>query len=204
MIIHDVLQRSAEWYKLRAGIPTASNFDKILTPKTLKPAKSNYHFSLAVEQIVGGEVDRWLGNIHTDHGVEAEQEAVEAYEAITGRKLEHIGFVTDDKGRAGCSPDAVVVGEKRGVEFKAYQGAKTVETFCNYIETGIPALERLQIQGSLLITEFEAWDFVLFHPELEPKIITLEPCLDIHKKLNVEIDNVIKRRDEAVKIWQEN
>ena len=32
MIIHEVEQGSGDWLKLRLGIPTASEFDKIITP----------------------------------------------------------------------------------------------------------------------------------------------------------------------------
>ena len=36
MIIHRCPQRSEEWFRLRLGIPTASNFGRILTAKTMK------------------------------------------------------------------------------------------------------------------------------------------------------------------------
>jgi hypothetical protein len=34
MKIHNCTQGTEEWRKLRAGIPTASEFHKIITPKT--------------------------------------------------------------------------------------------------------------------------------------------------------------------------
>jgi hypothetical protein len=37
MITHDVTQGSPEWLEARLGIPTASEFDKIITP-TGKPS----------------------------------------------------------------------------------------------------------------------------------------------------------------------
>ena len=38
MIIHDVEQGTQEWLRVRFGVITASNADKILTPKTKKPS----------------------------------------------------------------------------------------------------------------------------------------------------------------------
>ena len=40
MIIHNVVQNTIAWHVLRTGKPTASCFDQLLTPKTLKPAKT--------------------------------------------------------------------------------------------------------------------------------------------------------------------
>jgi hypothetical protein len=52
----DVEQGSVEWQMARLGIPTASNFDKIITPKTMKPSASaeKYAWALIAEQILEG------------------------------------------------------------------------------------------------------------------------------------------------------
>jgi hypothetical protein len=36
VIVHNVSQLSDEWHRLRMGIPTASEFGRIITPKTMK------------------------------------------------------------------------------------------------------------------------------------------------------------------------
>ena len=40
MIFHPVAQRTPEWHALRLGLPTSSEFAKILTPKTVKISAS--------------------------------------------------------------------------------------------------------------------------------------------------------------------
>ena len=40
MKIHTFEQGSPEWFMGRLGIPTASRFNELLTPKTRKPAAS--------------------------------------------------------------------------------------------------------------------------------------------------------------------
>ena len=54
MKVHDVSQRSPQWYDLRRGTPTASAFDKLIT-STGKPSKqaSDYAIFLAAETIYG-------------------------------------------------------------------------------------------------------------------------------------------------------
>ena len=50
MIRLDVQQGTDAWARARIGIPTASCFDKIITPKTMKPsasAKDYLHLKLA-------------------------------------------------------------------------------------------------------------------------------------------------------------
>ena len=39
-MLFDFAQYSPEWWNVRRGIPTASEFDRILTPATGKPSKS--------------------------------------------------------------------------------------------------------------------------------------------------------------------
>ena len=59
MIRLDVEQGYAEWVAARLGIPTASCFDKIITPKTMKPSASadKYAWELIAERVLGRPVD---------------------------------------------------------------------------------------------------------------------------------------------------
>ncbi len=75
---HDVEQGSEEWYALRAGKPTASEFSKLITSKG-EPSKSaaTYAITLAIEAYAGGPVDAWEGNAHTERGKNLEAEAID-------------------------------------------------------------------------------------------------------------------------------
>ena len=204
MIIHDCLQRSPEWYAARCGIPTASRFSSLLTPKTLKPAKSAYAFELAYEKITGNAADDWPGNEDTERGIESEGLAKDAYEFLTGNTCSGIGFVTNDEATAGCSPD-MLVGDDGLLEIKAPRGPKAVQLYCEYVLAGhaIPAEYHLQIQGQLMICEKKWCDLVIFHQDLEPKIIRVLPDQEIHRLLREQITVILADRDKCVDIMRD-
>ena len=54
-----VEQGSAEWALSRLGIPTASCYDRLLTPKTRKPSASRhaYRAELMAEWLMGQPLD---------------------------------------------------------------------------------------------------------------------------------------------------
>ncbi|MDE2233869.1 MAG: exonuclease, partial [Patescibacteria group bacterium] len=64
MIEIDVLQGSEEWHKARTGIPTASHFSKIITPKTLKLSAESDHYEnrLVAERLTGCPCDDFKGS----------------------------------------------------------------------------------------------------------------------------------------------
>src|SRR3990167_9152399 len=105
MILHDVPQRSAEWFALRAGKPTASEFSRVVTSAgELSKSAYGYALTLAAEMFVGQSIDAWEGNAWTERGRELEVAARTAYEFVCDVSVKPIGFVTDDLGMVGCSP----------------------------------------------------------------------------------------------------
>src|SRR6516162_6673432 len=58
-------QGSGEWYAKRLGIPTASNFHKIITPKTAELSKSAvpYMYKLLAERLLNEPSDDELGYV---------------------------------------------------------------------------------------------------------------------------------------------
>src|SRR5262245_45091449 len=117
MIIHDVVQGSTSWLQLRAGIPTASQFDQIITPSG-KPSKSaeRYMLTLLAERLMGHpiteNVSMWM-----KRGSEMEADAVAFYQLQTDSDTVPVGFITNDEGTIGASPDRLV-GEEGLLEIK--------------------------------------------------------------------------------------
>ncbi len=105
MNIHVVDQGSPEWLALRAGLPTASQFDKIVTP-TGKLSKSarDYKAWLLAERVLGRPIPI-KQTAAMIRGTQFEAEAVDFYQAVKEVKTELIGFVTTDDNRIGASPD---------------------------------------------------------------------------------------------------
>lgn len=206
MIIHDIEQGSPEWFEVRAGRPTASSFHRILTPKQEKLAEGRwgYAFELAAERLLGESKQSLDGLQWVERGKMLEADAVSHYEFTRGRKTARVGFITPDHGRWGCSPDRLVVGSDGdplgALEIKCPSSPKHLEYFIN----GPGADYRCQVQGSLLTTAFDFWDFQSYSPQLpevlvrftrdEPFIRKLESALD---QFCDEIDMVCEKIKEA-------
>jgi putative phage-type endonuclease len=186
MIIHDVEQNSPGWYRLRLGKPTMSELSKIITT-TGAPSKSakKYAMTKAAELITGRDLNDYY-NAAMLHGHETEDEAREMYELTTGNVVEKVGFVTDDKERWGCSPDAFLVDKPRGLEIKC---PKNVEIHMERLlgPRKIPTDAILQVQGSMFVTGFNEWDYVSYFRGLPLFVVTV--CADekLHKAMETEL-----------------
>ena len=120
MRIHNVAQGSLDWYRLRQGIPTSSNFDKIITP-TGKPSAQGvkYQYRLIAERLLMESMDDQLAGVRwMEHGKEEEPNAVAQFQLVNDVELVDVGFITTDDGRLGCSPDRLIQGHHESVEIK--------------------------------------------------------------------------------------
>lgn len=167
MIIHDIEQRSPEWYALRAGMPTASEFSKIVTSKG-EPSKSAavYATRLAGELFAGKPLDAWEGNAWTERGRELEEQAISLYEFANDVSVTPVGFVTNDPNTAGCSPDGFV-GDDGMVEVKCLKAENHIKAILYYQKNNdCPTDYRAQTQGQMMICGREWCDLIFYHPEL--------------------------------------
>lgn len=177
MIIHAVVQGSPEWVAIRAGIPTTSCFDRIITagsddwdgeskkgePKPSTQA-TKYMNHLLAERILGQAIEgfqsEWMAR-----GSEMEKRAVAAYEFSHDCDTEPIGFVTSDDLRIGCSPDRFIVGCDDGhLEAKAPSPAVHIGYLLS--STGAATEYKQQLQGQLWVCERGWVDIISFHPEM--------------------------------------
>ena len=196
MIVHDVLQGSPEWLALRIGIPTASEFKRLVT-STGKPSESLalYAGELAAEMFAGKQLEQFNGNVWMDRGKDMEAEAVNLYAFTTDADVQRVGFITNDAVTAGCSPDALV-NQDGGLEIKCLKAERHVEATHYHKKHGrAPSQYILQVQGSLLITGRAWWDLCFYSPELPPLIIRHTPDPALHAALAAGIAAVIAERD---------
>jgi len=158
MIHHRVLQYSDEWFSVRSGIPTASEFHRIVTP-TGTPSKqaAAYRYRLIAERLMNIRPkqtdDYWI-----QRGHDLEPEAAQLFEHEHGLRADLCGFITTDDGRMGCSPDRM-------------HGDELVEIKCpapwtqvGYLLDGPGDQYKAQVQGQLMITEAAAVHFYSYHP----------------------------------------
>lgn len=172
LILDGIEQRSEEWYKIKAGIPSASNFDKIITAKgTQSKSYKKYIYRLAAEAVTGRTKDFYVSKSMQD-GIDNEPKARELYSFVMRVDLTTPGFVFNDETRMyGCSPDALVVGQNWGLEVKCPDQDTQAEYL---IEQKLPSIYFHQVQGSMLVTGFERWDFISYCEGLAPLIIKVK------------------------------
>lgn len=171
MIVYkDVVQNSPEWACLRAGIPTASQFKRIMTPGGKKSTSDEgYMYELLAERMLGRPLDEYFTR-SMQRGSELEPEARKFYQLQRECDTVKVGFVTNDDGTVGASPDSFV-NENGLLEIKCPdEGTHVSYLFTKAVEkTYYP-----QVQGQLWICEREWLDILSYHPELPPALIRVE------------------------------
>lgn len=199
MKIHEVEQGTDEWQALRAGMPTASEFSKIVTSKgEASKSAGTYAITLAAELFAGKPVDAWEGNDWTERGRELESRAIELYEFIRDVETEAVGFVTDDKNTMGCSPDRFV-GPEGLVEVKCLKAENHVKAILYYQKHARSPTDYVQqCQGQMMICE-RAWcDLVFYHPILPLLVIRQERDADVQYALMGAIPKLCTERDTVL------
>lgn len=171
MKIIECQQGSVAWWEARRGIPTASCFDRILTPKTMQYASGakTYICELIAELHQLGPVEGSNGYASPamKNGIDTEPEARRWFEMEQGVDVQRVGFITTDDGRFGCSPDALV-GEDAGLELKCPTGKIHVAWL---LEGRVPDEHRAQVHGCMLVTGRPFWWFLSYCPGLPPLLV---------------------------------
>lgn len=188
MIIHDVEQGTPEWHALRAGIPTASAYSKLVTSQGLDSNQLEaYAIHLAAEKFAGKVVDGFGGNAATRRGHEMEPLARAEYQMLNGVLVEEVGFITDSLMRFGCSPDGLV-GKDGGIEIKCKTDAHHYNALSYYHQNGSILPEHIaQVQGCMMVTKRKWWDLMFWHPDMPSLTVRQYPDQLFHKQLKKQI-----------------
>ena len=195
MIVIDCLQGSDAWRTARLGIPTASQFGRLITPKTRKPSASadGYLRDLVAEWLLGVPLDdatsQWM-----ERGAEIEAEARSTYSLIRDLAVLQVGFCLRDDGKVGCSPDGLV-GEDGGLEIKVPSAA--IHTGYLLEPDSLADEYRCQVQGSLYVTGRAWWDLLSFNPVLPPVLVRCDPDKEFIAVLAEIVDNFVARLEAA-------
>jgi len=180
MIISESEQGSTEWMAERAGVATASNFSSIFTSTGKKSASAKAYMTSLLAEWITGEKTTTKASEWMLRGIEMEAEAKLVYEIITGHSVTEVGLCYKDKDRLiGASPDGLIafdempVGQdyKFGLEIKCPMPANHVAYI---LGKKLPTAYVQQVQGSMYITGLEQWDFMSYHPDIKPFLITVD------------------------------
>lgn len=192
MQILELEQRSPEWYAARKGIPTASEFDKIITTTGKQSTQRKKYMLQLVGERLGGIVDEPYQSFAMLQGIEKEAEARALYELIQS-PIKTVGFCLADG--YGCSPDGFV-GDNGLVEIKC----PLISTHVGYLlDNDVPTDYYTQIQGQLLVTGREWCDFLSYYPGLKPLIVRETPDEVFQKLLKKELEMFCAELSEIVR-----
>ncbi len=181
MIVIDCEQRSTAWYEARLGIPTASNFHKIVTPggkPTSGKTRAGYMHQLVAESILGtaANADEYV-SAAMDRGLEVEPRGIAEYENEFNVTVKPVGFITNDDGTVGCSPDGLVddphgLDSNGGIELKC----PLAHTHIGYMmaEDAFAKAHWPQVQGSMWITGRSWWNLVSYYPGMKLATVLCE------------------------------
>ncbi len=158
------LQRTEEWFLVRAGKVTASRIADMMskTKSGWGASREAYAAELMTERLTGLPIER-PSNAAMQWGTETEPQALNAYSFLTDNVVEQVGFVLHPEfDMGGASPDGQV-GDDGLVEAKC----PTTKTHIEYFEKGsVPRNYVLQMQWQMACTG-RAWcDFISFDPRI--------------------------------------
>ena len=176
MRVVDCKQGSPEWFNVRAGIPTASEFGRLLTPKKLQFSEAgsrSYACELIAARLMGGAPEgvESYGTRAMQYGTDTEPEARAFYTLDRDTDVEQVGFCLSDDGLIGCSPDGLV-GDDGGLELKC----PLMKTHISYlIDGGLPDAYKAQVHGSMIVTGRSWWDFMSYAYGAPPLLVRVEP-----------------------------
>jgi hypothetical protein len=194
--VTDIEQGTKEWFALRLGIPTSSEFSKILTSKgKLSQSASGYRNTL-IGEILLGKPEETYESYDMMRAKELEPEARDLFSMIYNIDVEQVTLCYYDKRKdRSCSPDGMLPTEE-GLEIKCPKLA----THIGYLLSGkFPSKYFHQVQGSMYITGFKSWFFMSYYPGLDPFIIEVKRDDEFCNNLDKAIDEFNKILSEDLK-----
>jgi YqaJ-like viral recombinase domain len=182
-VYHDVAQYSEAYGRLKLGIPTSSNFHKIITPRG-KPSKQwrEYACVLIAERLLQQKIE-FYNSPAMERGLIVEAEAADWYEFDQDVTTQRVGFITDDDHTTGCSPDRLV-GDDGLLEIKAPLPHTQIEY---WISGKLNERFWPQLQGQLYITQRGWVDILCWHDVLPKLVMRVEPDEAFIKALDREL-----------------
>lgn len=180
MKVYEFIQGSPEWIQLRLGVPTASEFDRIMNLAfgLREGAGYNTYLYEKLAEDLTGPLPTYGGKA-TDQGHFLEPEALAFFELETGLDTKRVGFVMHDDMRCGCSPDALI-GDDSGLEIKSPGPVNQIR----YLSEGkLPDAYAAQVHGSLFVTGRSEWHFMSYHRKLKPLHVVVKRDEAIMEKI---------------------
>jgi len=198
-------QRTPEWHLIRRGVPTGSEFSKILTPVKATPSSSQKSYMAQLFAEVQdqrpnsfGENDKPITRAMQD-GLDMEPEARRWIAMELNLDVQEYGFISTEDDRFGWSPDGMI-GEEEGLELKCPQLATINEWWLD--GGGLPDEHKCQLHAPLALAmldptiKIKRMRFVAYSHWSRPMNLIVEPN-EFTAKLAKELQNFWGRMMEA-------
>jgi hypothetical protein len=184
-IFHQVEYGSDDYWRLKIGMPTASGFANVVTPKgapTTGDRRKRYMYRLIAERLMRTSLEDQFETYWTRRGKQLEPKAADEFAEENQCTLAPGGFYTTANKKIGCSPDRLIMVKggncREALEIKCPKP----ETHIGYLLDGPGDAYRPQVQGELLVTGFDAMHLFSYHPQMPPfHVVTLRDEVFIAK-----------------------
>lgn len=193
---YDIKQGEQEWFDIRRGKATASNFSDIIQPVALQPSKSwtKYAARLVAERY-GVQIDDFISH-DMQTGIEMEPSAFYDFRKYVEPSVVPVGFVQPfADAQCGGSPDGII-DKPTGLETLEIKIPRP-ETMVLWIDNGgLPTEHRLQVQGQMWITGAVRCHFYVWSAQLEPWHIVVERDDSVITEIEKCVSAFLVRVDE--------
>lgn len=197
MIVYDEIEQGTpEWFKVRAGLPTASMFATVMASGRGggdSKTRQTYLYKLAGEILTGEPMENY-SNSHMERGHALEDEARRLYAFANDVETTRVGFIRN--GDKGCSPDSLI-GDNAMLEIKTKLPHLLIDVL---IKDDFPAEHKAQSQGNLWVANREIIDIAVYYPKMplfvkrayrdEIYIAKLSKAVD---EFNTELAEIVER-----------
>lgn len=181
---YNMEQGTPEWFEIRLGRFTASQFGKLMGAPTTK-GYSDIINQWVFEKIASKKADSYVNDAML-RGTELEPVAREDYVFTTNNQVEQVGFVTMGDS-FGCSPDGMV-GEDGLLEIKCPKWNTQLDYL---LANKLPSIYKWQVQGQLMVTDRKWCDFYSYHPDLPALLVRVNRDEKQIEKLRDKLDTAL-------------
>lgn len=192
LIVHTMEQGGPEWFAVRMGKPTASEFATVLAKGEGKTRRT-YMLKLAGEILQGDPMVNYQSPDML-RGKEQEDAARDRYALLYDADPVRVGFLEETDVGAGASPDALL-GDEGMLEIKSAAPHILIEKIT---KGTFPTEHVAQCQGALWISGRDWLDLAVFCPKLPLFVRRIERDAEYHKKLADEVARFNEELAETV------
>lgn len=194
-VYKELLQQSPEWHELKYGKIGGSSLAKVMTNRT-KPIRENaIYTSLLSAKFEPYEYEETFTSADMDRGNMYEPLACDEFARVYNVELEQYGWIEDDSGLYGLSPDRLFDSMKQAVECKCPSRDKHM----SYILNPISMVEEYVwqvVDYFLNLPKLKKLHFISYRPEntINPlliQVVTNRTVLSISAKERLPVSDLV-------------